>query len=166
MIANGVRSIRARAVSREKHYWVACAALAATLVFGFAPMRAAAQAPPGPQPPAPEQPPPKPPADAPKSAAPPADATPAYNPVPAEKDVEVATFYMRKGDSDAAIPRLEDAIRAKPDYAKPRMMLAEIYEKKGDKQDAVKYYREYLQVYPHAPDAKKVQDKIDKLSKN
>jgi len=90
----------------------------------------------------------------------------AYNPLPAEKDVEVASFYMHKGDPDAAIPRLEDAIRVKPDYAKPRLLLAQIYEKKGDKQDAVKYYREYLQVFPHAPDAKKVQEKIDKLSKS
>ncbi|MGH9574953.1 MAG: tetratricopeptide repeat protein [Candidatus Acidiferrales bacterium] len=87
-----------------------------------------------------------------------------YDPREAEKDVEVATFYMRKGDPDASIPRLEDAIRLRPNYAKPRLMLAEIYEKKEDKENAVKYYREYLQVYPHAPDAKKVEKKIAKLS--
>lgn len=80
--------------------------------------------------------------------------------------MEVATFYMRKGDPDASIPRLEEAIRLKPDYAKPRLLLAEIYEKKGDKQSAVKYYRDYLQVYPHAPDAKKIEAKINKLSKS
>lgn len=96
----------------------------------------------------------------------PAAQTEQYNPLPAEKDVEVATFYMRKGDPDASIPRLEEAIKLKPDYAKPRLMLGEIYEKKGDKDNAVKYYREYLQVYPHAPDAKKVQGKIAKLSKS
>ena len=79
--------------------------------------------------------------------------------------MEVATFYMRKGDPDASIPRLEEAIRLDPNYAKPRLLLAEIYEKKGDKQDAVKYYREYLQVYPHAPDAKKIEGRINKLSK-
>jgi len=87
-----------------------------------------------------------------------------YNPREAEKDVEVATFYMRKGDPDASIPRLEEAIRLRPNYAKPRLMLAEIYEKKEDKENALKYYREYLQVYPHAPDAKKVEKKIAKLS--
>jgi tetratricopeptide (TPR) repeat protein len=87
-----------------------------------------------------------------------------YNPLPAEKDVEVATFYERKGDLDAAIPRLEEAIKLKPDYAKPRLLLGEIYEKKGDKQNAVKYYSDYLRVYPHAPDAKKIRAKIGKLS--
>jgi Tfp pilus assembly protein PilF len=85
--------------------------------------------------------------------------------LPAEKDVEVATFYMHKGDADAAIPRLEEAIQLNPRLAKPRQMLGEIYEKKGDNETAVKYYKEYLQVYPHAPDAKKVQGKIDKLSR-
>jgi TolA-binding protein len=43
-------------------------------------------------------------------------------------------------------------------------MLGELYEKKHENDSAVKYYREYLQVYPHAPDAKKVQEKIAKLS--
>jgi tetratricopeptide (TPR) repeat protein len=87
-----------------------------------------------------------------------------YDPFPSEQDVEVGTYYMHKGDFDAAIPRFEDAIRLRANFAKPRMLLAEIYEKKGDKTAAVKYYKEYLQVYPHAPDAAKVQKKIDKLT--
>jgi tetratricopeptide (TPR) repeat protein len=95
-----------------------------------------------------------------------AQSAPPYNPLPAENDVEVATFYMKKGDPDAAIPRLQEAIQLMPNLAKPRLLLGEIYEKKGDKETAVKYYREYLQVFPHAPDAKKVQEKIAKLSKS
>ena len=94
----------------------------------------------------------------------PPEELPKYNPLPAEQDVEVGTYYMHKGDADAAISRFEDAIQLKADYAKPRMLLAQIYEKKGDKTSAVKYYKQYLQVYPHAPDAKKVQAKIEKLS--
>jgi Tfp pilus assembly protein PilF len=95
---------------------------------------------------------------------PPKDKT-VYNPLPAQEDIEVGTFYMHKGDIDAAIPRFEDAIRLQPNLAKPRLLLADAYEKKGDKATAVKYYKEYLQVYPTAPDAKKVQKKIDKLSR-
>lgn len=87
-----------------------------------------------------------------------------YDPLPAEKDVEVGTFYMRKGDYDAAISRFEDAIQRKADYARPRLLLAQSYEKKGDKPAAVKYYKNYLEVYPHAPDAKRIQEKIEKLS--
>jgi tetratricopeptide (TPR) repeat protein len=89
---------------------------------------------------------------------------PAYNPLPAEQDVDVGVFYMHKGDVDAAIPRFEDAIQLRANYAKPRLLLAEAYEKKGDKSNAVKYYKEYLKVFPGAPDAKKVEKKIEKLS--
>jgi len=84
----------------------------------------------------------------------------AYN---AEKDIEVGTFYIHKGDVDAAIPRFEDAAKLRPKYGKPRLLLGEAYEKKHDYTTAVKYYKEYLKVYPNAPDAKKVQTKIEKL---
>jgi tetratricopeptide (TPR) repeat protein len=88
-----------------------------------------------------------------------------YNPLPAQEDIEVGTFYMHKGDYDAAIPRFQDAISLQPNLAKPRLLLADAYEKKGDKSNALKYYKEYLKVFPTAPDAKKVQKKIDKLSR-
>jgi tetratricopeptide (TPR) repeat protein len=87
-----------------------------------------------------------------------------YDPVSAQDDIDVGTFYLHKGDIDAAIARFEDAIRLRSNFAKPRLLLAEAYEKKGDKTSALKYYKEYLQVYPKAPDAKKIQSKIDKLS--
>lgn len=86
-----------------------------------------------------------------------------YDAFNAEKDIEVGTFYMHKGDLDAAIPRLEEAASLRPNYGKPRLLLAELYEKKKDPNSALKYYREYLKVYPNAPDAKKIQKKIEKL---
>jgi Tfp pilus assembly protein PilF len=81
-----------------------------------------------------------------------------------EQDMEVAAYYIHKGDPDAAIPRLEEAIRLKPKLAKPRLMLADVYEKKGDAAAAVKCYKEYLQVFPNAPDQKKIEKKIEKLT--
>jgi tetratricopeptide (TPR) repeat protein len=89
---------------------------------------------------------------------------PAWDPFNAQHDIDVGTFYMHKGDIDAAISRFEDAIRLRANFAKPRLMLAEAYEKKGDKTEAVHYYKEYLKVLPDAPDAKKIQKKIEKLS--
>jgi len=82
----------------------------------------------------------------------------------AQQDIDVGIFYMHKGDIDAAVPRFEEAIRLQPNLAKPRLLLAEAYERKGDKPDAVKCYREYLQAFPKAPDAKKIERKIEKLS--
>jgi len=83
----------------------------------------------------------------------------------AEKDLEVGQFYMKKGDVDAAIDRFQDAIKLKPNFARPRLLLGEAYEKKGDKGQALKYYKEYLEVLPKAPDAGKIRKRIEKLTK-
>ncbi len=90
---------------------------------------------------------------------------PAWDPFHAQQDVDVGMFYLHKGDVDAAIARFEDAIRLRADFARPRLLLAEAYEKKGDPSEALRYYKEYLQVLPNAPDAKKIHEKIEKLSK-
>jgi tetratricopeptide (TPR) repeat protein len=89
----------------------------------------------------------------------------AWDPFHAEQDIEVGTFYMHKGDTDAAIARFEDAIRLRPNFAKPRILIAEIYEKRGDKTSALQFYKEYLKVFPDAPDSAKVKKKIENLSK-
>jgi tetratricopeptide (TPR) repeat protein len=95
----------------------------------------------------------------------PPEDNPAWDPFHAAQDIDVGTFYMHKGDLDAAIGRFQDAIRLRPNFAKPRLLIAEIYERRGDKSEALHYYKEYLQVFPDAPDSKKVQKKIEKLSK-
>jgi tetratricopeptide (TPR) repeat protein len=103
------------------------------------------------------------PAAQPQSATSPATDT-SFDPFHAEQDIEIGTFYMHKGDVDAAIPRFEDAARLRPSYGKPRLLLAECYEKKHEPATALKYYKEYLKVYPNAPDRKTIEKKIEKLS--
>lgn len=88
---------------------------------------------------------------------------PTWDPLRAEKDIEVGKYYFRKGDIDAAIDRFEDAAEAKPGFAIPFRYLGECYEKKGKKKPAVKAYQRYLDLYPHAEDAEKVRKRIEKL---
>ena len=88
---------------------------------------------------------------------------PKWDPLRAEKDLEVGRYYMRTGNIDAAIDRFHDAIEAKPGYAIPFLYLGEAQEKKGMKRDALKSYKRYLELYPHAEDKAKVEKKIDKL---
>ncbi len=90
---------------------------------------------------------------------------PTWDPLRAEKDLEVGQYYMKKGDLDAAIDRFQDATTAKPGYAIPFRYLAEAQEKKGLKKQAIKSYRRYLDLYPHAEDGDKVRKKIEKLYK-
>jgi tetratricopeptide (TPR) repeat protein len=88
---------------------------------------------------------------------------PTWDPLRAEKDLEVGQYYMKRGDYDAAIDRFNDAIEAKPGYAVPFKYLGEAQEKKGVKKQAIKSYTRYLDLYPHAEDADKIRKRIDKL---
>lgn len=88
-----------------------------------------------------------------------------WDPLRAEKDLEVGKYYMDKGDVDAAIDRFQDATRAKPGYGLPFRYLAEAQEKKGQIKPALKSYRRYLELTPHAEDEKKVNKKIEKLQR-
>ena len=88
---------------------------------------------------------------------------PSWDPLRAEKDLEVGQYYMRKGDVDAAIDRFQDATAAKPGYAVPFRYLGEAQEKKGLRKEAIKSYSRYLELYPHAEDGDKIRKKIDKL---
>ena len=90
---------------------------------------------------------------------------PTWDPLRAEKDLEVGQYYMRKGDVDAAIDRFEDATQAKPGYAIPFRFLGEAQEKKGLKKQAIKSYQRYLDLYPHAEDRDKIEKRMDKLRK-
>ncbi|HKM79385.1 MAG TPA: tetratricopeptide repeat protein [Candidatus Acidoferrum sp.] len=128
----------------------------------FAAYPALAQDPPANAPPKKQDAPPKPKpnTDSPVQSAP---DQPKWDPLRAEKDLEVGKYYMKKGDMDAAIDRFQDATDAKPGYAIPFRYLGEAYEKKGRKKQAVKAYQRYLDLYPHAEDGDKIRKKIEKL---
>lgn len=88
---------------------------------------------------------------------------PMWDPLRAEKDIEVGRFYLRKGDLDAAMDRFQDAILAKPGFAIPFRYLGEAQERKKLKKQALRSYRRYLDLVPHADDAQKIKKKIEKL---
>src|SRR5215470_16477452 len=92
-----------------------------------------------------------------------AEDQPKWDPLRAEKDLEVGKYYMKTGNIDAAIDRFSDAIEAKPGYAVPFLYLGEAQEKKGMKRAALKSYTRYLELYPHAEDKAKIEKKIEKL---
>jgi len=92
-----------------------------------------------------------------------AEDQPKWDPLRAEKDLEVGKYYMKTGNVDAAIDRFQDAIDAKPGYAIPFLYLGEAQEKKGMKRDAIKSYTRYLELYPKAEDKAKIEKKIAKL---
>jgi tetratricopeptide (TPR) repeat protein len=106
----------------------------------------------------PSTPPPPPPAETP--AAPP---EPVFDPFHAEKSIEVGTFYMKKGNYDAAIDRFMDAAHYQPALARPWRLMGEAYEKKRNNGRAIESYKKYLEVLPGAEDAAKVKKRIAML---
>jgi len=95
----------------------------------------------------------------------PSSAEPVFDPLRAEKSIEVGNFYLKKGNYDAAIDRFEEAARLQPKLAKPYLLLGEVYEKKRDPFGAITAYRKYLELYRTAPDRNKVLRRIEKLQK-
>jgi tetratricopeptide (TPR) repeat protein len=128
--------------------------LVACLVSAVAPRTASAQAS------ALEIPPPPPPAEPPPPPEPP---KPVFDPLRANKSLEVGSFYMKRGNYDAAIDRFTDATQFEPGLARSYALLGEAYEHKGDVDNAVAAYRKYLQLLRNAPDREKIQKRIEKL---
>jgi tetratricopeptide (TPR) repeat protein len=77
--------------------------------------------------------------------------------------MEVGTFYMKKGNYDAAIDRFIDAAHFQPKLARPWKLLGEAYEKKHDNGSAIESYKRYLEIFPRAEDALKVKKRIATL---
>ena len=88
-----------------------------------------------------------------------------WNPLKANKDMEVGSYYLKTGNYDAAIDRFEEAARLQPGLARPYLKLGETYEKKKQWPMAVTSYKKYLELFRAAPDAKKVQKRIAELEK-
>jgi tetratricopeptide (TPR) repeat protein len=92
-------------------------------------------------------------------------ALPAMDRLAAVKDIEIGTYYLNKGNLDAAIDRLHDAAVSYPTYAEPWRLMGIAYEKKGMLGDAIKADQEYLRLYPHAQIRKKLEAHIEDLQK-
>src|ERR1700682_1383981 len=113
----------------------------------------------------PSTPPPPPPAETPTVTpeTPPAPPEPVFDPLHAERSIEVGTFYLKKGNYDAAIDRFMDATRFQPKLAKPWKLLGESYEKKHENNSAIESYKKYLEVFPGAEDAARIKKRIAML---
>jgi tetratricopeptide (TPR) repeat protein len=90
---------------------------------------------------------------------------PQWDPLQAAKSVEVGTYYLRRGNYDAAIDRFQEAARLQPNLAIPHLKLGETYEKKNDLPKAVASYQKYLEVFKTAPDGNKIRKRIEELEK-
>lgn len=110
----------------------------------------------------PAVPPPPPPADDPPEAAE-TPSGPAFDPLHAQRSLDIGTFYMKKGVYDAAIDRFIEAANYQPSLAMPWKLLGEAYEKKREYAKAADAYNKYLQLVPRAADAARIQKTVSDL---
>ena len=90
---------------------------------------------------------------------------PPFDPLRAEKNVEVGRFYLKKGNYHAAIARFQEALLYKPNYALPHNLLGEAYEKIRQPEEALRHYERYLEILPAAEDAAKIRKRIARLKR-
>lgn len=110
--------------------------------------------------------PPPPPAeedDSSEASTPTGSSEPAFDPLHAQRSLNVGKFYLNKGVYDAAIDRFIEASNYQPSLAMPWRLLGEAYEKKHDYSKAIEAYNKYLDILPHAADAAKIKKTVSEL---
>ena len=92
-----------------------------------------------------------------------APAGPSFDPLHAQRSIDIGTFYLHKGSYDAAIDRFIEAANYQPTLAMPWKLLGEAYEKKREYAKAAEAYNKYLRILPRAADAEKLRKNIAEL---
>ena len=88
-----------------------------------------------------------------------------WNPMKAMKDVEVGDYYFKRKNYRAALDRYKEALYWKDNDAIASFRLAVCQEKLGEKEEAKKYYEQYLKILPEGPFAKDAHASLDRLAK-
>ena len=107
--------------------------------------------------------PPPPPSEDSATDAPAVPSGPVFDPLHADRSLNIGKFYLNKGSYDAAIDRFVEASNYQPTLAAPWKFLGDAYEKKHEYAKAIESYNKYLQILPHAAEAAKIKKQISDL---
>ena len=86
-----------------------------------------------------------------------------WDPHKAAKCVEVGDYYLKQGNTRAAISRYEEALEWKPRDAEATYKLGVVLEKTGDLNGALANYQAYIKIVPDGPYAVKAREGITRL---
>jgi len=87
----------------------------------------------------------------------------AFNPLQAEKEIQVGDFYFKKGKYRAAAERFREATKWNNGSAEAWLRLGEAEEKEKDPQAAKEAYNKYLDISPDAKNSAEIRKKVAKL---
>ena len=86
-----------------------------------------------------------------------------FNPLQANKDMQIGTLYFKKHSYKAAAGRFREATKWNPNMAEAWLRLGEAEEKRKNQADAKEAYAKYLELQPEAKDAAEIRKKIASL---
>jgi tetratricopeptide (TPR) repeat protein len=86
-----------------------------------------------------------------------------FNPLQANKELQVGILYFKKNSYKAAAGRFREATKWNPNLAEAWLRLGEAEEKRKNRQDAKNAYAKYLELQPEAKDAPEIRKKIASL---
>ncbi len=89
-----------------------------------------------------------------------------WNPYKANKDIQVGDFYFKRGNYKGALDRYKEALYYKQNDAVATFRLGECEQKLGHKEEAKKYFEQYLKILPDGPLAKEAHNSLAKLEKS
>ena len=88
-----------------------------------------------------------------------------WNPYRANKDIQVGNFYFNRKNYKGALERYKDALYYKQNDAVATFRAGECEEKLSNKEEAKKYFEQYLKILPDGPLAKEAHSSLAKLEK-
>jgi tetratricopeptide (TPR) repeat protein len=88
-----------------------------------------------------------------------------WNPLKANKDIQVGNFYFNRKNYKGALERYKDALYYKQNDAVATFRVGECEEKLGHKEEAKKSFEQYLKILPDGPLAKEAHSQLAKLEK-
>ena len=84
----------------------------------------------------------------------------AFNPIQAEKELKIGSFYEKKGNERAAAARYLEATRWNPSFADAYLRLAEMRDELSQPAEALDAYRRFVQLKPDHGKADKARERI------
>lgn len=86
-----------------------------------------------------------------------------FNPLQAQKELNVGLYYFHKGSYRGAALRFREATKWNPGFAEAWLRLGETAEKQKDSQVIKEAYTKYLELEPDARNAGEIRKKLKKL---
>lgn len=86
-----------------------------------------------------------------------------FNPLQAQKELNVGNYYFKKGSFRGAALRFREATKWNPGFAEAWLRLGEAAEKQKDAKTAKEAYGKYLELSSDAKDAPEIRKRLEKL---